>query len=380
MGATVSGSIVAGRFMRTLLLAGIVTLAGCASLPGNDVLQTVSATGVEATTVEIHAVSTRGRQDPGTNAFTDERIAERNYAHFTVSIPPTHQPGRIEWPRGRIDPATTFAVVDQRVGTQETFLDRVKSGPTAPADVVLFVHGYNQSFPQALYRLAQLAADSGLPDVPVLFAWPSQGSIAGYVADRESAAFSRDALAATLTDLADDRRIGSITVFAHSLGGWLTMEALRQMRLTGKDTALDRLAVVLAAPDIDVDLFERQLAVLKPMDQPLTVLVAPDDQALRASMEIGGSHQRVGLLDVEDPKVAELAREHDIAIVDISSIQSSDPLNHRRYAALASLAASVEDGDMPARGVRQAGAFVFNAVGATISSPFDLVGRALAGE
>ena len=81
------------------------------------------------------------------------------------------------------------------------------------------------------------------------------------------------------------------------MGGLLTVEALRQLRLTGQDRVLDRLQVVLAAPDIDADVFRAQMNVVGPMEMPLIVLVSPDDRALLVSQRLAGQHERVGALD-----------------------------------------------------------------------------------
>jgi esterase/lipase superfamily enzyme len=63
-----------------------------------------------------------------------------------------------------------------------------------------------------------------------------------------------------------------------------------------------------------------------------------------------------------------------VQFVDISNLEASDPLNHDRYAALASmvpqLEASRRGGD-----INSAGAFVFDAIGATVSSPFRLASQ-----
>lgn len=149
--------------------------------------------------------------------------------------------------------------------------------------VVVFVHGYNYNFQEALFRLAQLRADSNLPAVPILFAWPSQAALSGYIADKDSATFSRDNLTQLLIDLTKDRKRGEVMVFAHSMGGWLTTEALRQLKLEGRQDVLDKLTVVLAAPDIDADVFISQLNLIGKMSPPLTVLVSRDDRALEAS-------------------------------------------------------------------------------------------------
>ncbi len=125
-------------------------------------------------------------------------------------------------------------------------------GP-ARGHVLVFVHGYNTRFDEAVFRLAQVVHDSGAPVTPVLFSWPSWGSLASYPYDRESAAFSRDALEDLLARLAKDPSVTQVSVLAHSMGGWLTMEALRQMGIRQGGIPARISNVMLAAPDIDVD-------------------------------------------------------------------------------------------------------------------------------
>ncbi|MGN8021464.1 alpha/beta hydrolase [Phyllobacterium sp. 22229] len=81
-----------------------------------------------------------------------------------------------------------------------------------------------------------------------------------------------------LTSLAGKQTDGSITVVSHSMGGWLTAEAVRQLRITGKNKVFRRLHVILAAPDIDVDVFSAQLAAIGSLSPPMTVLVSRDDR------------------------------------------------------------------------------------------------------
>lgn len=369
--------------IRPVVLVALM-LAGCATPPGAEVLQLVSETAPGARTVDVFVATTREREANGENVFTANRSDQTNYATYTVSVPPNHQPGRVEWPQGRIDPRTTFAVVAEETVSPERFFDAIATAPGARNGVALFVHGYNQSFAEALYRLTQMTADADLSAAPVLFAWPSQAAVAGYLADRDSAMFSRDSLVDLLTRLARDRSVGEIMLMAHSMGGWLTVEALRQLRLSGRGDVLDRLTVVLASPDIDIDLFRKQMTTVGPLSPPMTILTSPDDRALLVSNRLSGVYGRVGALDVSDPRVQKIARDARVAIVDISSLEATDGFSHDRYVGLASvyreLAASGRAGPQRGLGIRQAGAFVFKTVGTTLSSPFMLVGGALAGE
>lgn len=362
------------RFSLLLIMA---MLASCAGRPGPEVLETVSKTPATTNTFTVYSATTRPRKDPAQNIFTNGRSISTNYARFTISIPPTHESGQIEWPRPKPDPQKTFAVTGQAVLNRESFL---KTLPDKGEErrVVVFVHGYNYNFQESLFRLAQLRADSNLPAVPILFSWPSQAALAGYIADKDSATFSRDNLTQLLVDITRDRKRGEVMVFGHSMGGWLTTEALRQLKLEGREDVLAKLTVVLAAPDIDADVFISQLNVIGKMSPPLTVLVSPDDRALEASTFLGSGVPRVGALDVRDEVVREAAVKAGVRLIDISALKASDPGNHDRFIALASMNPNFDAGtNGKTNAVGQAGAFVFDAIGATISSPFRLASRAV---
>ena len=44
-------------------------------------------------------------------------------------------------------------------------------------DVLVFIHGFNNSYDEARLRLTQIVADSNFAGVPVLFTWPSRSSM-----------------------------------------------------------------------------------------------------------------------------------------------------------------------------------------------------------
>eukprot|EP01035_Chromulina_nebulosa_P059735 gene59735-biopygen43135 len=161
------------------------------------------------------------------------------------------------------------------------------------------------------------------------------------------------------------------------MGGWLVVEALRQLKLEGKQAVLDRLDVVLAAPDIDADVFRTQIAVIGKMKHPIRILVAGDDRALAVSRYISGSTARVGTLDVNDPKVQAAAVEAGIEIIDISGIEPTDTARHSRFADARALYPALAANARNKNGLGQAGAFVFDAAAATISSPFRIVSSVL---
>jgi esterase/lipase superfamily enzyme len=376
--------------LRVVVLAVLAPLlAACAGRPGADVLSPVAADLPGARRVTVYVATSRERSTTATPLFGDGISATLNFARYVISIPPNHVPTAIEWPDGaRPDPATAFVTVEETPLDAASFMAQVAHAPRPAApgtrssgktDIGVFVHGFNYSFQEALFRGAQMVADSNLEGAPVLFAWPSAGDVTGYVADKEAATASRDQLTRLLTLLGRAPGTGRIDVVAHSMGSWLTMEALRQMRLTGQNAAIARLGqVTLAAPDIDVDVFAAQIRVVGPLNPPLTVLVSPDDNALTLSSFLSGERERVGKVDVSDPRVAEAAAAYQLRVIDISDLPADDPTNHNRFVALAALYPQLAAGPRTRPGgVRNTGAFVFKAVGTTLTSPFRLAAGAV---
>ncbi len=179
--------------------------------------------------------------------------------------------------------------------------------------MLVFVHGFNNKFEDAVFRFAQIVHDSGAEVAPVLFTWPSKGSVLAYGYDRESTNFSRNGLETLLRDLARDPNVGEVTVLAHSMGNWLTLESLRQMAIRDRRVAPKIRNVILAAPDVDMDLAREAFHDMGPNRPRLTLMVSGDDQALAVSRLVLGDSVRLGVLN-------------------LSAVKGDDTLNHGKFA------------------------------------------------
>jgi len=311
------------------------SLPGCASRPGAS-LAVVAPASPPNPTVEIVAATTRRPSDDAAVLFGGERTGRINYARLAISIPRDRKLGEVDWPvqGAKPDAATTFAAtaverIDQdRLGV---ILRAAARGP-ARGHVLVFVHGYNTRFDEAAFRLAQVVQDSAAPVTPILFSWPSWGSLAAYPYDRESAAFSRDALEDLLARLAREPSVTQVSVLAHSMGGWLTMEALRQMAIRHGRVPTRIATVMLAAPDIDVDVALTQGRALGPQKPRLLLFVSADDSALNFSRRVWGSRDRLGAIDPkQEPYRTNLAKA-GVEVVDLTGESSGDALNHSKFA------------------------------------------------
>jgi esterase/lipase superfamily enzyme len=177
-------------------------------------------------------------------------------------------------------------------------VDKVQSGEGAASafvsaalgrDVLLYVHGYRESFETAAVSTAQLSSGIGFRGASALFTWPSGSGTFDYGYDRESAMWSRDGLEDLLKALAESQSGGRVHVVAHSMGTMLTLETLRMLRAAGGEIAMARIgAVVLAAPDVDLDLFIRGVERLGPDARKITIISSTNDRALAVSSRIAG--------------------------------------------------------------------------------------------
>lgn len=357
-------------FMVGLCFAG---LAACAGSGVNMVAVVDKPLPADARTVDILVATTRGTNLPEGPEFTNSRSASLNFAAYTVSIPPGHESGKIEVGDDFLNPANGFTVLRERRLSRSDFERALGAG----GEIGLFVHGYNTGFRDALFRAAQMKVDSGFPGKLVLFAWPSQGQLAGYLADRDATNYSRHYLADVMTMLGKGRQARQVNVLAHSMGTWLTVETIRDMRLTGRWTSLNKPRVILAAPDIDIDVFRSQMAVIGPLDPPMTVLTSPDDRALKASSRLTGGRDRLGAMKVDDPRILEIAKSAQLRVVDISSLDSDGPTNHNRFVTLAKYQPRLREIDQAGGQFRHAGAFVFRTLGNVVGAPFQIVETAI---
>jgi esterase/lipase superfamily enzyme len=116
------------------------------------------------------------------------------------------------------------------------------------------------------------------------------------------------------------------------MGNWVTLEALRQMAIRDKRLAPKIKNVMLAAPDVDLDVFRRQISEMGKDRPPFTLFVSKDDEALRASRKIWGDKPRVGAVDPNVEPYKTLFEEERINVVDLTSVQTSDRLAHSKFA------------------------------------------------
>jgi esterase/lipase superfamily enzyme len=191
----------------------------------------------------------------------------------------------------REDPAKHVVLLNTTISAKEKFFAdmaaRVRQSPRSNA--FLFVHGYNVAFEDAARRTAQITYDLGFEGAPVFYSWPSQGTTSAYTVDEQNIEWAQANLRSFLEDFFARSGAQNVYLIAHSMGNRALTRAVSSL-LTDKPALRNRLReVILTAPDIDADVFKRDIApALAATGRPVTLYASSEDLALVASKKVHG--------------------------------------------------------------------------------------------
>jgi len=211
-----------------------------------------------------------------------------------VSIPRDHRLGKLERPsiwkfEFRENPEKHVVMLALEEMEQDRFIDSVKDrvAQSEEKQAFVFVHGYNVTFDSAVMRAAQVHYDLAFDGAPIVYSWPSKGKLTGYPADEATIEWTLPHLEGFLTMVAENSEAEKLHLVAHSMGNRALVRVLA--RLIEKNGGLpDNIGnIVLTAPDIDADVFTRDLApLLVESGKPVTLYASDSDNALIASRKV----------------------------------------------------------------------------------------------
>jgi esterase/lipase superfamily enzyme len=313
-----------------------LTVAGCAGRI-EGVMKPVGAINTpQATPVKMLVATTRAPSDNPAILFSGERGSGLKIDAVDVSIPPdkNRKIGEVQWPKHLPpDPSKDFTTLAVKsLVTKQDTQQWLNANAKSKHRVMIFVHGFNNTYEDSVYRFAQIVHDSKTDVVPVLFTWPSRANIFDYNYDKESANYSRDALEDLLQRVSLEPGVTDITVMAHSMGSWLAVESLRQMAIRHGTVNAKIKNVILASPDLDVDVFRSQFIALGTKPPHFTLFVSRDDRALSISRRIAGNVDRLGQINPADEPYRSALEATGITVIDLTKLKTGDQLNHGKFA------------------------------------------------
>jgi esterase/lipase superfamily enzyme len=269
-------------------------LSGCA-MPGTSRSQTTSTEPAQRQ-VELFYVTNRAPSLDDDVYFGNAR-SNLSYGISNIGIPPGHLMGRHEEPsllkfEWTPDEHKHIKLLDVLTLSQDNFSQllgqAVKASPGGK--LMVFVHGYNEEFPDTSRTVAQFAHDLKFDGPVVLFSWPSQGSLTGYTVDETNAEWAQADFVAFMAQLLEQYPVQSIYLVGHSMGNRIISRAMATLAGDRLESDMFRFReIIMIAPDIDAGVFRKDIAPrLSRTGINVTLYASSNDRALLASKAFHG--------------------------------------------------------------------------------------------
>lgn len=258
--------------------------------------------------------------------FSDDGLVNLRFGRAEVTGP--------KFDQYAIEVAPEFLAADprnQQLGSQQIFSEVRKEMQQNAKDTLVFIHGFNTSFHDALTCTAKLRETlEGHPLNMMVFSWPSDGSMLpfrAYKNDRVDAVASGVAFARGLLKLADflhhlsaEENCGqNLHLMAHSMGNYVLRHTLVEMRkqLAGTVPRIFE-TIFLMAADEDDDAFEHdyKLLLLPRLANRVKVYFNETDPALVASDATKANPDRLGSAGPLHPRQL----PNKVSLVDCSKV------------------------------------------------------------
>jgi len=278
-------------------------------------------------------------QAPSWDELVANSTTVRNHRPQTITVSSVEKLGEFAPLMSRL--GVSNGVIDLRPGAVDEIhaerqefaaaLDRWLEH-TPRKEAFVYVHGFANTFDDAVTRLAESWHYGGRQAVPIAFTWPAgSGGLTGYAYDRESGEFAVLHLKLLLMALAENPRIERVHIISHSRGTDVASTALRELHMevraaTGRGavgmlssrpilrmtpeqiaaapTTAEYLKIrtlVLAAPDLNIDVFSQRFmseGAIRAAERTI-VYFSQDDGALAAAQWLFSGGNRVGDLSID---------------------------------------------------------------------------------
>jgi len=220
-----------------------------------------------------------------------------SYGVCTFNVPKRHPVGGFEVaPNPRADPHQYFRLLNYAPLDERSLAERLRQ--KQGSDILVFIHGFNVKFQEAVLRAAQIAYDLKFQGPVVLFSWPAgaeEGLLSSAMVTRTYSDNLSNALKTVSLAQAFFKQLAgldqTVHVMVHSMGHQVTLRALSQLAQSSDKPFIGEL--ILNAPDFPVKDFQKVLPQLKKVANRVTVYCSYNDNAIAAS-ETYNKNRRMG--------------------------------------------------------------------------------------
>ncbi len=217
--------------------------------------------------------------------------------------------GRFAGPRDvEREPGKTIRTIPLALSdSQQWWANLAGKMKAADGRVLLYVHGYRETFFSSSRDTAQIARLANFTGPAIQYSWPSQGQLLKYPVDETNMYWDERNFRKFLMRLAQLETTKEIILVSHSLGARLVLPSVEYVDRNvpnGDSSVMSN--IILVSPDVDTQDFERDIAeeILSDRrvrnDRRITVYASINDRALSLSDDIHG-YPRLGYPRCFDP-------------------------------------------------------------------------------
>jgi esterase/lipase superfamily enzyme len=222
---------------------------------------------------------------------------EMHFGICKINVPKKHSTGQINFTRdGRQSSHDYFKVLQAKSLSEDTIIDFLKKTKRTP---LVFVHGFNVKYQEAVLRAAQIAYDLKYQGPIILFTWPA-GAGDGFFDDKMIARTYENNLKNAQSSIETFKKFMSniqrhdlkINLVVHSMGHQVVLPALKAL---GDEKSLTTFIneLILNAPDFSANDFTHLIENIKTTSKRVTLYCSYNDKAMTAS-ETYNNNERLG--------------------------------------------------------------------------------------
>ncbi len=258
------------------------------------------------------------QKDSSKISFLDEKDDKIHYGLCSVKVPQKHQFGKIEkaWyekllsldldDSGKLSLKEIIPIDDENMYWNK-INELFKVTTSAKKDVLLFIHGYNNSFEDAALRAAQLGFDLKISGVTAFFSWASKKKLLKYMSDEDAITLSENDIYHFIKKFAEQPEINQVHILAHSMGNRGLFRTLEKLK---DDEDIKFGQIILAAPDLHADLFRANSDLYTKKAKRTTLYVSTDiplsaSKALHSNTRLGSSPPVTVVDDIDTIQVSQ---------------------------------------------------------------------------
>ncbi len=266
------------------------------------------------------------------NNFGVEMDLATRYGVCKINVPKNHSTGQYNLTRdNRQSSHNFFKILNSKILQSSELMEYLKKTKKIP---LVFVHGFNVKYEDAILRAAQIAFDIKYQGPVILFSWPA-GAGDGFFDDKmitktyesnlKNAKASIESFKKFLTELSiNDIKIN---LLAHSMGHQVVLPALKEISVSNNHKSVIN-ELILNAPDFEANEFLKYIDNIKEISRRITLYCSYNDKALMAS-ETYNKSERLGACTF-----SENIDSINVGLIDAPSIGE---LGHSYYASRAIL-------------------------------------------